>query len=48
VTILVTGVADNTYVRSAETVIRVPFTRMNEALQRVGRLGGRVVEVRVS
>ncbi|MCP9929054.1 phycobilisome rod-core linker polypeptide [Cyanobium sp. CH-040] len=48
VTILVTGVADNAYSRTAETVIRVPFTRMNEALQRVGRLGGRVVEVRVS
>lgn len=48
VTILVTGVANNAYLRSAETVIRVPFTRMNEALQRVGRLGGRVVEVRVS
>jgi hypothetical protein len=26
----------------------VPITRMNEALQRVGRLGGRVVEVRVN
>ena len=48
VTILVTGVADNSYSRTAETVIRVPITRMNEALQRVGRLGGRVVEVRVS
>jgi hypothetical protein len=48
VTLLVTGVADNAYSRTAETVIRVPFTRMNEALQRVGRLGGRVVEVRVS
>lgn len=48
VTILVTGVANNAYSRTAETVIRVPITRMNEALQRVGRLGGRVVEVRVN
>jgi hypothetical protein len=48
VTLLVTGIANNAYSRTAETVIRVPITRMNEALQRVGRLGGRVVEVRVS
>jgi hypothetical protein len=48
VTILVTGLANNAYSRTAETVIRVPITRMNEALQRVGRLGGRVVEVRVN
>jgi hypothetical protein len=48
VTLLVTGVNNIGYSRTAETVIRVPFTRMNEALQRVGRLGGRVVEVRVS
>jgi hypothetical protein len=47
VTLLVTGIADNAYSRTAETVIRVPFTRMNEALQRVNRLGGRVVEVSV-
>ncbi|EDY37523.1 hypothetical protein CPCC7001_402 [Cyanobium sp. PCC 7001] len=47
VTLLVTGVANNAYSRTAETVIRVPFTRMNEALQRVNRLGGRVVEVSV-
>lgn len=48
VTLLVTRLADNNYSRTAETVIRVPYSRMNEALQRVGRLGGRVVEVRVS
>ena len=48
VTLLVTGIADNSYCRSSETVMRVPFTRMNEALQRIGRLGGRVVEVRVN
>jgi len=48
VTLLVTGVNNIGYSRTAETVIRVPFTRMNEALQRVGRLGGRVVEVRVN
>jgi len=48
VTILVTGLANNAYSRTAETVIRVPITRMNEALQRVGRLGGRVVEVRIN
>jgi hypothetical protein len=48
VTLLVTGIADNSYCRSGETVMRVPYARMNEALQRIGRLGGRVVEVRVN
>ncbi len=47
VTLVVTGVANNAYSRTAETVIRVPYTRMNQALQRVNRLGGRVVEVSV-
>ncbi|CAK6694757.1 phycobilisome rod-core linker polypeptide [Synechococcus sp. BA-124 BA4] len=48
VTISATGLADNSYVRSGAYVIRVPFSRMNEALQRVNRLGGRVTNVVVS
>jgi hypothetical protein len=48
VTLLVTGIAKIHYSRTAETVIRVPFTRMNEALQRINRLGGRIVEVNVN
>ncbi len=48
VTISATGLASNNYVRSGAYVIRVPFSRMNEALQRVNRLGGRVTNVVVS
>lgn len=48
VTISATGLANNNYVRSGAYVIRVPFSRMNEALQRVNRLGGRVTNVVVS
>jgi hypothetical protein len=48
VTISATGLVNNDYVRSGAYVIRVPFSRMNEALQRVNRLGGRVTNVVVS
>jgi hypothetical protein len=48
VTLLVTGISKITFSRTAETVIRVPFTRMNEAMQRINRLGGRIVEVKVN
>ena len=48
VTIKATGIVDNAYVRSGSYVLRVPFSRMNEALQRVSRLGGRVIDVVVN
>ncbi len=48
VTLAVTGLAHNAVVRSGSVVLRVPYTRMNEALQRVQRLGGQVVKVSVS
>ncbi|MFN7899508.1 MAG: phycobilisome linker polypeptide [Synechococcaceae cyanobacterium] len=48
VSITVTGLAQNDYVRSADTVMQVPFTRMNETLRLVHRLGGRITEVAVS
>ena len=35
VTISATGLVNNDYVRSGAYVIRVPFSRMNEALQTV-------------
>jgi hypothetical protein len=47
-TLLVTGINQISYSRTAETVIRVPLNRLNQALQRVNRLGGRVVEVSVN
>ncbi|MCP9829679.1 phycobilisome rod-core linker polypeptide [Synechococcus sp. L2F] len=48
VTISATGIADNGYVRTSAYVLRVPYSRMNEALRRVQRLGGRVTDVTVS
>ena len=48
VTISVTGLAQNDYVRTADTVMKVPFTRMNETLRLVHRLGGKVTGVAVT
>jgi hypothetical protein len=42
-----TGVARNGVVRSGAYVVRVPYSRLNQALQRVNRLGARVTEVSV-
>ena len=47
VTISVTGVADQSFARSGEYVIRVPLSRMNQGLQRANALG-RVTTVLVS
>ncbi|MEY4296835.1 MAG: hypothetical protein RLZZ423_14 [Cyanobacteriota bacterium] len=48
VTITATGIANNAFVRHGAYTTRVPFSRMNEALQRVIRQGGKVVSVVVS
>ena len=48
VTITATGIANNRFVRHGAYTTRVPFSRMNEALQRLLRQGGRVVSVVVS
>ena len=48
VTFTVTGLANNDYSRTADVVMNVPYSRMNEALQRILRQGGRVVNVVVS
>lgn len=47
-TISVSGLACNDVVRSADYVMRVPYTRMNEALRRVNRMGGTVRNVTVN
>ena len=48
VTITATGIANNRFVRHGAYTTRVPFNRMNEALQRLLRQGARVVSVVVS
>ena len=46
--ITATGIANNRFLRHGAYTTRVPFSRMNGALQRVIRQGGRVVSVVVS
>lgn len=38
--------ADFTIRSSATTLIRVPYSRMNEEMQRINRMGGRIVNIR--
>ena len=47
VTIRISGVVEQAVVRTGEVVLRVPFRRMNEALQRAHRLG-QVTSIQVS
>jgi phycocyanin-associated rod protein len=48
VTLTVTGLANNDFSRTADLVLNVPYTRMNETLRMVQRMGGRVTAVNVS
>jgi phycocyanin-associated rod protein len=48
VTITVTGLARNDFIRSADCVMQVPYTRMNETMRLVHRLGGKITDVSVS
>jgi phycocyanin-associated rod linker protein/phycoerythrin-associated linker protein len=48
VTLQATGLVRNRYCRSGETTLRIPFSRMNEALRRLHRLGARTLAVNVS
>lgn len=48
VTIKVTGLVQNNYVRSSDCVMQVPYTRMSDTLRLVNRLGGKVTDVSVS
>lgn len=48
VTFTVTGVNNNDFSRTAEMVMNVPFTRMNEAMRMVQRMGGKITGVSVN
>jgi phycocyanin-associated rod protein len=48
VTIHVTGIAQNDFVRTADTTLQVPYSRMNETMRMVQRMGGRITDVNVS
>jgi len=48
VTIEVTGLSRNDFVRSSDCVMQVPYTRMNETLRLVHRMGGKITNVSVT
>lgn len=48
VTFTVTGLAQNDFSRTADMVLNVPFTRMNETMRLVQRMGGKITDVSVS
>ncbi|SBO43495.1 phycobilisome linker polypeptide [Cyanobium sp. NIES-981] len=48
VTFTVTGLANNDYSRTADMVMNVPYTRMNETMRLVQRMGGKITAVSVN
>jgi len=48
VTVQVTGIANNDYLRSADATLKIPYSRMNETMRMVQRMGGRIADVSVS
>ena len=48
VSFTVTGLANNDFSRTADLVLNVPYTRMNDTLRLVHRLGGKVTGVTVT
>jgi phycocyanin-associated, rod len=48
VTFTVTGLSNNAYSRTADLVMNVPYTRMNETMRMVQRMGGKITGVSVS
>ncbi|MEY3463824.1 MAG: hypothetical protein RLZZ468_1602 [Cyanobacteriota bacterium] len=48
VTFTVTGMNNNDFSRTADLVMNVPYTRMNETMRMVQRMGGKITGVSVS
>ncbi|MEB3201913.1 MAG: phycobilisome linker polypeptide [Synechococcus sp.] len=48
VTLTVTSLANNDFSRTADMVMNVPYTRMNETMRMVQRMGGKITGVAVS
>jgi phycocyanin-associated rod protein len=48
VSMVVTGVNNNDYSRTADVVMNVPFSRMNETMRLINSLGGKITGVVVS
>ena len=48
VTFTVTGMNNNNYSRTADMVLNVPYTRMNETMRMVQRMGGKITGIAVN
>jgi phycocyanin-associated rod protein len=48
VSFVVTGVNNNDYSRTADVVMNVPFSRMNETMRLVHAMGGKITNVVVT
>jgi len=48
VTFTVTGLANNDFSRTADLVMNVPYTRMNETMRMLQRMGGKITAVAMS
>ena len=48
VTLTVTSLANNDFSRTADIVMNVPYTRMNETMRMVQRMGGKITGVAVN
>jgi phycocyanin-associated rod protein len=48
VSLVVTGVNNNDYSRTADMVMNVPFSRMNETMRLVNAMGGKITNVVVT
>ena len=48
VSLVVTGVSNNDFSRTADLVMNVPFSRMNETMRLVNSMGGKIVNVVVN
>ena len=48
VTFTVTGMNNNSYSRTADMVMNVPYTRMNETMRMVQRMGGKITGIAVN
>lgn len=48
VSLVVTGVNNNDYSRTADMVMNVPFSRMNQTMRLVNAMGGKITNVVVT
>ncbi len=48
VVLTITGMNNNDYSRTADMVMNVPYTRMNETMRLINSMGGKIVGVSVT